>query len=314
MRKMGKVSYGRRRKSGLGTKILFLVLAILFCGSTGFLAYKTPDKMIELKESKQALSELEQSKTVQETALEEYTSKVEDLQKEIEAATASLEQAKKNNPELAGTGAGEEKYAYLTFDDGPSENTIKILDFLKANHIQATFFVLGKENQDAVYKRIVEEGHTLAVHSNTHDYSTIYLSVANFMDDITTLAHQLESITGVKPSIMRFPGGSNNTIGARYGGKNIMDQIIPAVTEAGYTYFDWNVDSSDATKNKQDKEIIVSSVLEGAKGKDEAVILMHDAAPKTTTMEALPEIVEGLRKQGFAFKAITSETPQVKFK
>lgn len=308
------MGYGRRRrKAPVGKLILFLVLAIIFGTGTGFLAYQLPEQISALNETKETLATLKQSSVTMKADVENYQKQIEEMSVSVKEVETKLAEAKAQNPEVVVNGVEGGKYAYLTFDDGPSDNTIKILDFLKANNLQATFFVLGKQNQDEVYKRIVEEGHTLAVHTNTHDYSEIYKNVDSFMADMNTLSAQLEAITGVKPTISRFPGGSNNTISSRYGGKEIMSQIIPAVEAAGFTYFDWNVDSMDASKNKQDKDVIVSSVLNGAKNKKEAVILMHDAAPKATTVEALPEIVEGLRKQGFTFRAITDDTPQVKF-
>lgn len=311
---MRKSSFGRKRKNNIGATILMVVLMLLFGGTTGVLAYKIPAKVNDFKETKLALTNIKEANTAAEASLSEYTAKIEQIQKELKLKEVALKEAQEANPDLVVDNTSGEKYAYLTFDDGPSENTEKILDFLKANNIHATFFVLGKDGEEDIYRRIVDEGHTLAIHSNTHNYDEIYQSVDAFMDDISVLSEKIESATGTRPTILRFPGGSNNTIGARYGGKDVMDKIISAVTKAGYTYFDWNVDSLDASKNRQDKDVIVKSVLDGARNKDEAIILMHDAQPKTTTVEALPEIVEGLRKQGFSFKVITEDTPQVKFK
>lgn len=307
------MSYGRRKSKKVGTTLLFLLLAIVFGGSAGFLAYKLPEKMNALKVAKETVATFNEQQAVLQEELNTNKLELEQVEVEVQDKKAQLEKAAAANPDVI-VGSDTNKFAYLTFDDGPSANTVKILDFLKVNNIKATFFVLGKNNQDEIYKRIVNEGHTLAIHSNTHAYDTIYQSVDNFMADITSLSNMLEKVTGVKPSIMRFPGGSNNTISHKYGGGNIMNQIIPAVTDAGFTYFDWNVDSLDASANKQDKNVIVQSVLNGAQGKNEAVILMHDAPAKTTTVDALPEIVEGLRKQGFSFRPITDETEQVKFK
>ena len=208
----------------------------------------------------------------------------------------------------------DKKYAYLTFDDGPSQNTIKILDFLKLNNISATFFVTKKTDYEELYKRIVDEGHTLALHTTTHDYAQVYRSVDSFFEDLMTVSDYVKSLTGVEAKIIRFPGGSNNTVSNRYGGVGLMDKIISQVKGKGYIYYDWNVDSTDASRARQDKNVIVDSVLSQAKYQKEANILMHDAAGKGTTVEALPEIVKGLREQGFSFKAITSETTPVQFK
>lgn len=304
-----------KRKSRTKKIILFLALGTVFSIGAVTLGMKIPEKVTKLNEVKETMAKVQISKEEQAKALENLGVQIETLNTQIEALTADLNKAKEENPELAEVmEATETKYAYLTFDDGPSENTIKILDFLKANQIRATFFVIGKNNMDDIYKRIVEEGHTLAIHSNTHDYKGIYQSVDSFMDDINTLSNHLEEITGVRPTIMRFPGGSNNTVSNRYGGEDLMEQIIETVNEAGYTYFDWNVDSMDASASHQDKNVIINSVLNGAANKKEAIILMHDAAAKTTTVDALPQIVAGLREKGFVFGKITEETTAIQFK
>ena len=134
------------------------------------------------------------------------------------------------------------------------------------------------------------------------------------MADVKSLSDHIKDLTGVETKILRFPGGSNNRVSHRYGGSDIMTKIIPTVEEAGYVYYDWNVDSQDAAKGLQDTQVIVDSVLSQAKHNNNAVILMHDAAAKTTTVEALPAIVEGLKEQGFVFDALTTESEPVKFK
>ncbi|OON90216.1 MAG: hypothetical protein ATN33_03630 [Epulopiscium sp. Nele67-Bin001] len=205
------------------------------------------------------------------------------------------------------------KYAYLTFDDGPSDNTILILDCLKDYDIKATFFVLHVPGREDVYRRIVNEGHTIALHSSTHEYSEIYQTVDTYLADIKNLENVIVENTGVTPVILRFPGGSNNTVSHQYGGSDIMPNIIEATNAAGYIYFDWNVDSQDASKITQEKDIIVDAVLSQSANKTQPVILMHDSKFKTTTPEALPEIIEGLTQLGFSFEKITAETPVVQF-
>ena len=303
---------GRKKVRSQGVILLF-VLTITFTFCTAILGCKLPSNIKTLKEAKQTLAEERVKRTELEADIDAYTDEIEELEGLVEQKKQQLQEMKDKQPAIQNA-EKKNKIAYLTFDDGPSDNTVKILDFLKANNIKATFFVLGKENEDEVYKRIVAEGHTLAIHSNTHQYSQIYTSAHAFMTDINTLSSKLEKITGVKPTILRFPGGSNNTVSHRYGGNDIMERVIKMVKDAGYTYYDWNVDSSDASANKQSKNVIVNSVLQGAKGKEHAVILMHDAAPKTTTVEALPQIVEGLKEQGFVFRAITEDVTPITFK
>ena len=296
---------------------LFLLLTCIFSLGVICLASQLPKQITAMNEVKAQVIELEQIKNKQVVTLEQVVSSINEMDDEIKSLQSTLEETQELNREIVGNQEAEQeevKYAYLTFDDGPSDNTIKILDFLKANNIKATFFVIGTKGYDDVYKRIVDEGHTLAVHSNTHRYSDIYLSVYAFMQDINALGDKLEKITGVRPKIMRFPGGSNNTVSYKYGGKELMDKLTAEVTKNGYIYYDWNVDSSDASSNNRDKNAIFNAVMQGVNNKDQAIILMHDAAAKTSTVEALPLIVSGLRKKGYVFETITEETPPVQFK
>lgn len=296
--------------------ILFLSLTAVFTSGAVILAFKLPKKISTMNEIKAAIVEVEKSKGEQEEKLEQVTNEIDEMTTQLQSLQSTLQDTKASQGEMEVSIEEEEavKYAYLTFDDGPSENTIKILDFLKANNIKATFFVIGTQGHDDTYRRIVEEGHTLAIHSNTHRYSDIYLSVYAFMQDIATLANKLEKITGVRPNIMRFPGGSNNTVSHKYGGKQLMDKLTSEVTKNGYIYYDWNVDSSDAISNNRDKDAIFNAVMNGVQNKNQAIILMHDTATKTSTVEALPLIVSGLRKKGYVFETITEETPPIQFK
>lgn len=208
----------------------------------------------------------------------------------------------------------DSKTAWLTFDDGPSiRNTPRILDILKDYDIKATFFVNGRGGKE-LYKRIADEGHVIGNHTYSHNYKDIYTSVSGFKKDVAKLNDYLEDITGKRPEILRFPGGSNNTVSRKYGGKNVMKTLCRVATsDMDYQYFDWNVSAEDATTYRASKDFIVRSVLNGAKRKKHAIILMHDSAAKTTTVEALPEIIDGLIKMGFEFDVLTKDTPPVQF-
>ncbi len=217
-----------------------------------------------------------------------------------------LEEVKKYN---------EFKIAYLTFDDGPSSNTEMILDILKQNNIKATFFVNGHPDQKNIYLRMKNEGHTIGNHTYSHSYAKEYKSVDSFFLDVDNLNNYLLSIGIDKTNILRFPGGSNNTVSFKYGGKELMNDITKESIKRGYKYYDWNVSSGDAAGSKVDKNKIISNVLDGSKGKNKAVILMHDSKVKITTVESLQEIITGLKSQGFIFDKITENTEyNVKFK
>lgn len=202
----------------------------------------------------------------------------------------------------------EEKICYLTFDDGPSvASTGQILDILKENNIKATFFVVYAEGEEAeaLYKRIIAEGHTIGIHSASHDYDLIYSSVEAYLTDFEKLSSHIEGITGVKPEIFRFPGGSINTYNSY-----IYQELIAEMLRRGYTYYDWNVSSGDASFSPTAKDKVVNNVLSGSLKQDNAIVLMHDSYGHTSTVEALPDIIQGLKNQGYSFAALDkSVTP-----
>jgi peptidoglycan-N-acetylglucosamine deacetylase len=208
-----------------------------------------------------------------------------------------------------------DKVAYLTFDDGPSGHTDVILDILKQNGVKATFFVIGQESERAItlYKRMSEEGHKLGNHTFSHDYSKLYRNPDMFMQDVRKLEAFLQTHAGQKPDILRFPGGSNTRLGRKRGQAWLMPQMVKRVKAEGYQYFDWNVSSTDAAQAVQPKADIVANVLASAKGKDRAIVLMHDVTSKITTVQALPEVIEGLKKQGFRFDTLKKDSFTTQF-
>lgn len=176
---------------------------------------------------------------------------------------------------------------YFTFDDGPSANTDRILDILAQYGVKATFFVVGKNGYAEQYQRIVKEGHTLGMHSYSHRYSEIYASLEAYKEDLTKLHDFLYELTGENCNIVRFPGGSSNTIS-----KVDMQELIHYLNQEDMVYFDWNVSSGDASKESKDADQIARNVLDQINKYNNVVILFHDAAGKTTTVDALSEIIE----------------------
>ncbi|MBE5947406.1 MAG: polysaccharide deacetylase [Lachnospiraceae bacterium] len=200
------------------------------------------------------------------------------------------------------------KKVYLTFDDGPSSNTNAILDILKEYNAKATFFVNAKNSSLYAdeYKRIVEEGHTLALHSYTHVYEDVYASVDAFMADTHKLIDYLYELTGVKCNIYRFPGGSSNK-------KTKIDikEFGKALDAEGIVYFDWNVSSGDAVYPALSADEIYTNVTSGVVKKNTPVVLMHDLKSKATTVEALPRILQFLIDKDYNIAAIDSSTELV---
>lgn len=259
-------------------------------------------RVFQLKKQVAVLTEQLPTEEMQEEASGVYeTTKVEESVRDTE--TKAEEPAKINLVKSSG------KKVYLTFDDGPSSNTDQILDILKDYDVKATFFVVGKTDERSVkaYQRIVEEGHTLAMHSYSHKYDEIYESKEAFARDLNSLQEYLYETTGVWPRIYRFPGGSSNTVS-----KVDMQELIEYLTDIGITYFDWNVASGDAVSRTLPAETIVNNCLSGIEKQKESVILMHDASNKGTTIEALPQIIEAIQEQGDAeLLPITDETVPV---
>lgn len=202
------------------------------------------------------------------------------------------------------------KTIYLTFDDGPSYLTEKILNILKQENVPATFFLTSRQidKYKDVVKRMQAENHTVALHTSTHIYSYVYSSENNYFNDLNQIRMQIYQITGQKPRIVRLPGGSSNTISKKYN-QGIVTRITNILNEKDFYYFDWNIDSEDANGN-QTKESIYSNVTNKIHNGTN-IILMHDSATKQTTVEALPYIIQYAKANGYTFAKITKNTPAI---
>ncbi len=205
---------------------------------------------------------------------------------------------------------GQNSVIYLTFDDGPSTNiTPKILDILSKKNVKATFFILNYDTaREAIVKREVNEGHTVAIHGYSHDYKTIYKSENAFMDNISKLREKIKNSTGYDSTIIRFPGGSSNTVSKFNPG--IMTRLTAKVINSGYTYFDWNVDSNDAGSAKTSTQVY-NNVTKNLSKNRANVVLMHDFSGNTKTLNALEDIINYSLNNGYSFEKITPNTPMV---
>lgn len=199
------------------------------------------------------------------------------------------------------------KKVYLTFDDGPSENTDEILDILKKNKVKATFFVVGKKTETArkQYQRIVLEGHTLAMHSYSHNYKQIYSSVEAFGKDIRELQEMLYEITDIKPTIYRFPGGSSNSCAGN------IKPYIEYIKKEGLLYFDWNALSGDAVNFNLSPQQLNQNILNDVKKQKVSIVLMHDLAETENTVKGLDSLIKTLKKEGYQILPITKYTQQI---
>ena len=191
---------------------------------------------------------------------------------------------------------------YLTFDDGPSEHTARLLDVLKKYEVKATFFVTGY-GDDALIRREFDEGHTVALHTNTHNYAYLYSSDAAYFEDLYAVRDRVQRITGVAPNLIRFPGGSSNTISAVYSA-GIMSRLVSEVTRRGFAYADWNVSSGDAGGAQSADEVynnVVSRLGEG-----QYAVLQHDT--KGFSVDAVEGIIQYGLENGYTFLPMNADS------
>ena len=214
-------------------------------------------------------------------------------------------------PQSLSEGVRENGVIYLTFDDGPSARTGEILDVLKEKNVKATFFVIGSQGEAnaQLLKRIVDEGHTIAMHTSSHNYTKIYASVEDYLADMYQIFTQIRETTGVTPTLFRFPGGSINNYNS-----GISHELIAEMLRRGFVPFDWNISSRDAATVKLlPAETLVNNVVNDAKKMPYGIVLMHDSAAKTTTAKAVGPMIDQLREMGFELKALTPETKSMLF-
>ena len=186
-----------------------------------------------------------------------------------------------------------------------------MLDVLKKYDVKATFFILNYDAHPEYVKRAIDEGHTIAIHGYSHEYSEIYASPKAGLENIMKLHDKLVDDFGYATNLTRFPGGSSNTISKNYC-EGVMSKLCPLAESAGYSYFDWNVSSEDATESSLDADVIASNVINGlAKGRGN-VVLMHDAAGKDTTADALEAIIKYGLENGYTFAGLSSDTKPVR--
>lgn len=264
------------------------------------------------------------------------TTAVSDTQKEKDTSTpASQQESKqylkikddtslpdyaKEYPGMYATAAttpkklSDKKVCYLTFDDGPSDTcTPQVLDILKKYNVKATFFVVASEidGNEKLIQRIIDEGHTLCIHANEHEYQKIYASPEAYLKDFAAAYDKIYALTGYKVQGFRFPGGSNGQL-KHYGN---YDAIIKEMNRRGFEYYDWNAYDHDAEGgNYSASQLAQYAVHEvSISSRNDVIVLMHDTYGKETTVKALPSIIEGIQKQGIELLPITKTTRPVHF-
>lgn len=238
-----------------------------------------------------------------ENKIKKNSEELNKIKSEVDSQKSLADELNKQVGELSNYTDG--KVCYLTFDDGPSEHTKQILKILKDHHAKATFFVTGV-GSTRYMKDIVDSGNAIALHTYCHDYSSIYKSTDAYFNDLKRIHDLVQKETGVDSRVIRFPGGSSNLVSQNYC-DGIMTKLTREVEERGYAYFDWNVDSTDASGNNVPVDILVRNAVDYAT-MSRINILMHDTDAKKTTVKALPKIIDELNKKGYTFEVLTEDT------
>lgn len=195
------------------------------------------------------------------------------------------------------------KVIYLTFDDGPGPYTKDLLAVLKKYNVKATFFVISTKYFDVV-KDIVKDGHSIGIHCYTHDYNKVYASEDAYFKDLRKIQDKIEDYTGVRTTLVRFPGGSSNTA-SRFN-KGIMTRLTKALHDMGYQYYDWNVDSYDAGGAK-DADSVFDLVTRGVQEQNVSIVLQHDI--KKYSVDAVEDIIVWGLNHGYRFLPLDPTSP-----
>ena len=275
----------------------FLLIPVVCCV---LLLVQMHGQNMQMNEIRMQLESLSLKVTEQELQLKEYQERVSELESsaaelllsdelQSEEGLTDLEQQQAMWQSIEET-EGLHK-VYLTFDDGPSANTEEILDILDEYGVKATFFVVGKEGESAreAMQSIVERGHSIGLHSYSHKYSEIYNSVEDFAEDFGRLQDYVYEVTGQKSLFYRFPGGSSNTVSSID-----MREFAKYLEEQGVVFYDWNISSGDGGSTLLDVDTLIENCTTGITNRGTSIVLMHDAADKSTTLEALPYIIESI--------------------
>ena len=234
----------------------------------------------------------------------------------IAAAVNTCPEPEEPYPALYGAADGvfaepADKTVYFTFDDGPSPNTEVLLDMLAEEGVKATFFVCAqaedREYSARLLRRMRDEGHTIALHTYTHQYKEVYCSLESYLTDLSKVNDFVFQCTGIYADIVRFPGGSC-TSGADPA---LMRSLADELTRRGYIFYDWTAPSGDDGAKAAPSERIAENILAGINGRQVEIVLCHDNATPTTTPEAVRSVIHRLREEGYAFDRLTTQVPPV---
>lgn len=284
--------------------ILIFTFSILFIGCAFQKNMKDDPSLKNQLNNKKS----EESVNDAEIESDEKTSeKLDKDSKESGEKTSEEDKGKisKESEENKETASNLKKIIYLTFDDGPSYKvTNNVLNILKENKVNATFFLIGNQVKDRgkVVKRIYNEGNSIGLHSHTHNYKIIYNNEELFIKEMIDCRDEIKKVVGISPNIIRFPGGSY---------KHLSESFLGKLHENNFKVYDWNMENRDGLKPKTSPEELYEKAIEGSENKKRIILLLHCTDSHENTCKALPEIIEYYKSHGYEFRTITEETKEL---
>ena len=302
----------RRRKDRAQRKILIaavcIAAVIIGVGIGGHVIKKNAGKTMTTAETESKKAVSKKKATAKKLTINENETDAsnKENQGQKDQADDRSEFAVQPGRKVGTTEQSDEKVVYLTLDDGPSKNTQAVLDILDKYNAKATFFVTGAmpEYKDMI-KKAYDKGHTIGMHTYSHDYAKVYASVDAYFQDLDQIGQLVKEEIGYVPCFIRFPGGSSNTISASYT-KGIMTTLTQEVQARGYQYYDWNGDTTDASGNHVSTATIIKQAT--SETHQNIVLLAHDTDAKDTTVAALPSIIQYYKEKGYQFLGIDDES------
>jgi len=288
--------------------VFFSALMLTFLGVSQVIQNSlAPESHIETEVSERPIIEnityaTEQLDVIKQEEKTESSDSPDSEKSSTEKTTTASEPTNVSEPQTPnGNGAA----IYLTFDDGPSDkNTSQILDLLKQHNAKASFFVT-RLGSDELIKREFDEGHTVALHTWSHNYATVYASVNNYFSDLEQVENRVYKITGQYSKFIRFPGGSSNTVSRKYT-PGIMTTLVSEVEKRGYIYFDWSSSSGDGG-SERNVDNLFNNVIANISPNGKNVVLMHDTVSQT--VEVTARVLDWGTKNGYVFKSISETSP-----
>lgn len=300
-----KKNKGGKRNKIVAIEMIILVLLIVVAVAIFVQKDKSAKEAAKINEQKA-------KKTEQTTTDNQDGNVVEEEKEESDGETGDGKSAVPDRSNFAvqpgvpvgTTEQSDEKVVYLTLDDGPSDNTQAVLDILDKYNAKATFFVTGEmpEYKDMI-KVAYDKGHTIGMHTYSHDYPKVYASVDAYFQDLDQIGQLVKEEIGYVPCFIRFPGGSSNTVSKKYTA-GIMSTLVQEVQNRGYQYYDWNGSSGDGAVRTTEELVAQATSFES----NNIILLCHDSHGKQTTVEALPQIIEHYQSLGYTFKALDRDS------